>query len=145
MDNYYEIHIMNIKPSPFEKMASGRKTVELRLFDDKRRNIDISDRIIFTNLEDPYKKTAVKVKSLHRYATFEDLFKDIPLEKCGHDITETSEGVVAEMKRYYSNNQIKRYGVLGFEIELDDLDIVQKRLEEHKEAVFEHWFPDGMK
>lgn len=49
------------------------------------------------------------------------------------------------MKKYYSDDQIKRYGVLGIEIELDDLDFVQKRLEEHKEAVFEHWFPDGMK
>ena len=77
MDTYFEIHIMKLNPSPFEKIASGRKTVELRLYDDKRRRIDIGDRIIFSNLEDPEQKIAVKVKSLHRYATFEDLFKDI--------------------------------------------------------------------
>ena len=72
-------------------------------------------------------------------------FKDIPLEKCGNDVTETPEGAAVGMKKYYSDDQIKRYGVLGIEIELDDIDFVQKRLEEHKEAVFEHWFPDGMK
>ena len=68
MDTYFEIHIMKLNPSPFKKMASGRKTVELRLFDDKRRKIDICDRVIFTNLEDPEQKIAVKVISLHLYA-----------------------------------------------------------------------------
>lgn len=145
MDTHFEIHVMKLNPSPFEKIASGRKTVELRLYDHKRRKIDIGDRIIFTNLEDPEQKIAVKVTSLHRYATFEDLFNDIPLEKCGNDASETPEGVAAGMKRYYSDDQVKQYGALGIEIELDDLDFVQKRLEEHKEAVFEHWFPDGMK
>ena len=145
MDTYFEIHIMKLNPSPFKKMASGRKTVELRLFDDNRRKIDICVRVIFTNLEDPEQKIAVKVISLHLYATFEVLFRDIPPEKCGNDATETPEKAAAGMKKYYSDDQIKRYGVLGIEIELDDLDFVQKRLEEHKEAVFEHWFPDGMK
>lgn len=144
-DSYFEIHVMKLNQSPFEKMASGRKTVELRVYDDKRRKINIDDRIIFSDIDDPKQKIAVKVTALHRYATFEDLFKEIPLEKCGNDTAETPEDAAAGMKKYYSDNQIKRYGVLGIEIELDDLDFVQKRLEEHKAAVFEHWFPDGMK
>lgn len=145
MDNYFEIHVMKLNPSPFEKIVSGRKTIELRLYDDKRRKIDIGDRIIFKNLDNQEKEIAVKVTSLHRYLTFEDLFRSIPLEKCGNDAKETPEDAAAGMKKYYSDDQIKRYGVLGIEIELDNLEFVQKRLEEHKEAAFDHWFPDGMK
>lgn len=37
MDNYFEIHVMKLNPSPFEKIVSGRKTIELRLYDDKRK------------------------------------------------------------------------------------------------------------
>ena len=61
---------MNLNASPYEKIASGSKTVELRLFDAKRRRIDIGDKIVFTNLYEPMKKIAVIVRSLHRYASF---------------------------------------------------------------------------
>ena len=42
---------MRLKSEPFQKIASGEKTVELRLFDDKRRGLNIGDDIIFTNLD----------------------------------------------------------------------------------------------
>ena len=144
-NSYFEAHAMKLNPSPFGKISSGKKSVELRLYDDKRRKINIGDRIIFSNTDVPEQKIAVKVTALHRYATFEDLFRNIPPEKCGNDVIETPEDAAARMKKYYSDEQIKWYGVLGIEIELDDLDFVQRRIEEHKEAEFEHWFPDGMK
>ena len=31
------VHRMNLQPEPFEKIAAGRKTIELRLLDEKRR------------------------------------------------------------------------------------------------------------
>lgn len=145
VDGYFEIHCMRLKPSPFEKISSGRKTVELRLYDDKRRKVDIGDRIVFTNLDESEQRIAVKVTGLHRYATFEELFSNISPEKCGNDKSETPEDAAAGMKKYYSDDQIKMYGVLGIEIEIDDLNFVLKRLEEQKEDEFEHWFPDGIK
>lgn len=144
-DNHFAIHNMKLKPSPFEKIASGRKTVELRLYDEKRRKIDIGDRIIFTNLDDPEQKIAVKVTGLHRYATFEDLFRNIPFKKCGNDSLETPEDMAAGMKKYYSDDQVMRYGVLGIDMELSDIDYVLRRLEEQQENELERLFPDGMK
>ena len=49
------------------------------------------------------------------------------------------------MKKYYSDDQIRMYGVLGIEIELADLDFVLKRLEEQRKNEFERLFPDGVK
>lgn len=139
------IYEMKLKAEPFEKIEIGRKTVELRLFDEKRRRLDIGDKIIFEKLEDSEKRIAVVVKSLHRYATFEDLFMDIPLEKCGNASTDTSKEATARMSQYYTEDQIQKYGVLGIGVALIDLDAVLKELDEQKEAEYERLFPDGMK
>lgn len=124
------VHNMKLKELPFEKIASGRKTVELRLYDEKRRMLNIGDKIIFTCIEDPDMKIAVVVKSLHRYATFEELFKEIPLEKCGNDVKETPESAAADMKKYYTDEQVERYSVLGIGIDIVDIEATMKQLKE---------------
>ena len=136
---------MNLNASPYEKIASGSKTVGLRLFDAKRRRSEIGDKIVFTNLDEPMKKIAVIVKSLHRYASFVDLFADIPIEKCGNSSTDTPDMAAAGMSKYYTADQIRKYGVLGIEIVITDTPKVLKQLEEQKEAEFDRLFPDGMK
>ena len=40
---------MKLHPAPFEMIKSGKKTIELRLYDEKRRKIKVGDEIIFTN------------------------------------------------------------------------------------------------
>ena len=139
------IYEMKLASLPFEKIASGRKTMELRLFDEKRRKIDIGDIIIFTSIAEPMQKIAVTVKSLHRYATFEDMFMDIPLKLCGNDSTDTPKKAAAKMIEYYTDAQVQLYGVLGIGIALVDTETALKQLEEKKEAEFERLFPDGMK
>ena len=143
------IYEMKLNTAPFEKIKSGTKTVELRLYDEKRSQLNIGDRIIFTDLNEPDRKIAVIIKSLHRYGTFEDLFNDLPLEKCGNDITESPKSAAAKMEKYYTCEQIRKYGVLGIEIEITDLEETVKDLEEYieeyNEKEFEKWFPDGMK
>ena len=44
-------HFMQLQPSPFEMIRNGTKTIELRLYDEKRRKIRIGDTISFTNTE----------------------------------------------------------------------------------------------
>ena len=39
------VHHMKLHASPFEKIKSGEKTIELRLFDEKRRQIKVGDTI----------------------------------------------------------------------------------------------------
>ena len=53
-----------LRISPVEKPSSERETVELRLYDEKRSNINIGDRIVFTSLEDPEQK--IEVITSHR-------------------------------------------------------------------------------
>ena len=136
---------MRLKSEPFQKIASGEKTVELRLFDDKRRGLNIGDDIIFTNLSDDSEKLAVRITALYRYGSFEDLFAEISPARCGNLNGETIEEAAAGMQKYYSVEQIHDYGVLGIKIELISLEEVLERLEAMREAEFDRLFPDGMK
>jgi len=54
-------HQMKLNESPFEKIRSGEKIIEIRLYDDKRKNINIGDIIIFSKLPDLKEILSVKV------------------------------------------------------------------------------------
>lgn len=40
-------HTMKLKEDPFERMKNGTKTIEFRLYDEKRRKIKVGDEIEF--------------------------------------------------------------------------------------------------
>lgn len=139
------VFVMKLNASPFEKLKTGRKTVELRLYDQKRRTLNIDDYIIFTNLSNTDERIAVIVKALYRFGSFADLFSEISPAVCGNDDGTSPEEAALGMRQYYSEELEKLYGVLGIRIEQVDLDEAvneQKRIEE---ALFERFFPDGMK
>ena len=41
------LHCMKLNRDPFEKIKSGSKTIEMRLFDEKRQRISVGDFIEF--------------------------------------------------------------------------------------------------
>lgn len=112
------IHYMKLKDVPFEKIKAGKKTVELRLYDDKRRKINIGDTIIFSNILSENNKLAVIVKDLYIYKSFRDLFKKISPKECGNPSDESIEYAVEHMREYYSLEDEQRYGVIGIKIAL---------------------------
>lgn len=46
------IHEMMLSPKPFEMIASGTKTIELRLNDEKRQKVQVDDTIVFVRTDD---------------------------------------------------------------------------------------------
>ena len=138
------VYRMGLDADSFEKMEAGKKTIELRLFDGKRRRIDIGDVIIFSN-NDSSLEIAASVYALHRYASFGELFKFIPLEKCGFDVEDTIEFALDAMSKYYSKALENLYGVLGIELELVDINNALQQLEEQLANEYDRLFPDGMK
>ena len=57
-------HMMNLNPSPFNMIREGYKTIELRLYDEKRKLISVGDIIIFSNTVDSNDTLCVKVVDL---------------------------------------------------------------------------------
>ena len=108
-------HYMNLVPSAFYKIADGSKTIELRLNDEKRQKISIGDTIIFRCTENGDCITA-RVKQLHKFANFEELYKALPLTKCGYNESELATAHHTDMEAYYSKEKIQKYGALGIEL-----------------------------
>ena len=69
------IHKMKLNESPFERIKSGTKTIEFRLYDAKREKVKIGDKIEFSKLPDLQEKILVDVLDIYRDKTFENLFK----------------------------------------------------------------------
>ena len=112
-------HSMHLDPGPFEKIKTGAKTIELRLNDEKRRKIQVGDRILFGNRSDPSSSLLAEVVALHRFRDFRELYAVLPLEKCGYLTAEAVCHARAEdMLAYYPMEMQQAYGVVGIEVRL---------------------------
>ena len=103
---------MKLKESPFERIKNGTKTVEFRLYDEKRRKIKIGDQIEFSKLPDLQETILVDVLDLYREDTFENLFKKLFTDE--DEIKKETKS----MYQYYSPDEEKQYGVVGIKISL---------------------------
>ena len=109
------VHNMKLQPEPFEMIKSGQKTIELRLFDEKRRRISAGDRVVFTNISTGETLDATVVK-LHKFDSFEDLYRSLPLLQCGYTAENVESANSSDMERYYSADEQKEFGVVGIEL-----------------------------
>lgn len=105
---------MKLHPAPFEMIKSGKKTIELRLYDEKRRLIKPRDAIIFTNVStgEELKKT---VLNLHLFESFDELYTKLPLLKCGYTEDNVENAEPSDMELYYSREEQEKCGVVGIE------------------------------
>ena len=69
------LYEMTLFPKPYASIASGQKTIELRLYDEKRQSIHIGDQIRFTNTEDASQTTLCEVVQLHVLKTLQNYTK----------------------------------------------------------------------
>ena len=106
------IHEMKLNESPFERIKNGTKTIEFRLYDEKRKKVKIGDKIEFSKLPDLQEKILVDVLDIYRDETFENLFKKIFTDK--NEIARKTKS----MYQFYSKEQEKQYGVVGIRIAL---------------------------
>ena len=111
-------HYMHLNESPFEKIRSGKKTIELRLYDEKRQKVSIGDVIVFDNLSKPGVTISAVVIGIHRFDNFDELFESLPLQKCGYSDDEVRTASPDDMLEYYSAEEQQKYGVVGIEIKL---------------------------
>lgn len=111
-------YIMQLDPAPFDKVKNGTKTIELRLNDEKRRRMRAGDFITFLNREDSSDTLTVRVVALHPFASFEELYATLSLEKCGYAREEIATASPRDMDEYYSSEEQERYGAVGIEIEM---------------------------
>ncbi len=108
-------HEMRLNKDPFEQIASGKKRIEYRLADEKRRKIEVGDTITFYKRPEEIETLRVRVTELKTYPTlyamYEDTFDDYLFE-----LYDNPEEVVADTP-YYSEEEVQEYGCLAIRFE----------------------------
>ena len=111
-------HEMKLQPKFFDFIKYGTKRIELRLYDEKRRNIELGDKIIFKKepkLEEVVEATVV---GLLRYKSFKELFEDFDMSLLA-DKSMTKEELRQVLMEFYTIEKQNKYGMVVILIKLD--------------------------
>lgn len=113
MDEQAMIHEMRLNPEPFDRIVTGKKKIEYRLWDEKRQLINQGDQIIFTNTDNG-EIISTCVAGIHTANSFVQL-KEALIKK---NLIEETDFEPSTMLKYYSMEEENKYGVVGIEITL---------------------------
>ena len=108
---------MYLDDEPFYLIAQKKKTVELRLFDEKRARLAVGDKLQLELRSDCTKYIIAYVKNLYLANSFEELLTPELLPLCGLGAKSAKEGAKI-MRRYYSESEEKEHGVIGIELDV---------------------------
>lgn len=126
------IHKMNLQDNPFESIKNGTKTIEMRLYDEKRQKINIGDIIEFNN-DNTNLILKAEVIKLHLFKSFDELYNHFNKITIGYKKDEVANP--NDMSKYYQNEDIEKYGVVGIEIKLlgdnKNIILIEPKLEEY--------------
>jgi ASC-1-like (ASCH) protein len=107
-------HTIHLHAAPYAAISGGRKTIESRLYDAKRRQIALGDRLQFVNRDNPTETMSVRVVGLLRYQTFAELFTHREPTKFGRP---NAEELLQEIRQFYSDADEAVDGVIGIEFD----------------------------
>ncbi len=104
---------MSVRNKYFELIKSGKKDIELRAYDDKRKKIKIGDKFQLFDAENPDKYIVCEVLNMHVAPDFESLFKKIDIKRTGFTNIDELMDVIT---RFISLEELTREQVVGIEI-----------------------------
>ena len=115
------IHDMRLTPEPFDKIKARNKTIEIRLYDEKRQKVKMGDIIVFHKLPENTETIKVEVVGLSIFKSFRELFSNFDKSQFGHDQSLSINGEIQMQREHYSEEEEeeeKKYGVIGIHIKL---------------------------
>ena len=108
-------HAMGLRRRFFDLVARGKKTVEMRLFDEKRREINVGDKIVFTADDGSGDTVTAVVEGTYVYPSFDGLAYDFTPESLGFR-GKDPEYIKEYMTRIYDKENIRKHGTVGIKI-----------------------------
>lgn len=105
-------HRMKLTPENFEKVKSGEKKYEFRLNDEKRKALQVGERVEFAKLPELEMSVIAEITSLHVFKNFSDLYQHFPEAVNGYSEIEFLD----KMYGYYTKLEEEKYGVVAIGI-----------------------------
>ena len=122
------IHDMTIKPEYFYLVKSGSKKFEVRTNDSRRRAMHKDDLIRLVN-EDPENPEVLWLKIVDKleFPTFTELYDSFEDKEPVGFKGRTTESIVNELRRFYTEEKERETGVVAIEVELTDDPFLEKK------------------
>ena len=96
----------------FEIVKMGKKDIEVRINDEKRRQLKVGDTLVFLKRPFDDEEIRAKVVGLEYYDYFDNLVNNYDMERIylkGY----TKEQYLNEMKRFYTREEQEENGVVA--------------------------------
>lgn len=110
-------HTLRLDNKPFEAIKSTHKDIEMRLFDDKRKRINVGDEILFINRSNNETLSCL-VTNLYVFDNFKDLYEYFDKSRLGYKDDEVA--YPSDMEQYYPIEEIKKNKVVAIEIKIKE-------------------------
>ena len=109
--------IMKIQPEYFEKIKNKQKIYEVRLLDEKRKQIKIGDSIVLKKEPELLEGVVIKITEVRHFNTFLEMATSLSIKDLGFE-GGTVEDVNNAYHKIYSPVDEERLGVVAFKFEL---------------------------
>ncbi len=110
-------HTMKLQTKYFEYIKEEKKKIEIRLNDEKRKNIKVGDYIEFKKL--PFLKETLKTKvtNIYVFNSFNNLIDNFDIEILAGEKVSKKE-FINILNNIYSKEEQKLNGAIAIEIEI---------------------------
>lgn len=105
-------HMMKLRTKYFDYIQTGNKRIELRLNDEKRKDIKVGDKIIFEELVDNPRYIETKVIDLFYSDNFNNIINKFNIELLA-DKSSNKEELLSVLNDIYTIENQSKYGVIG--------------------------------
>ncbi len=120
-------HSWNLDNIYYDFVTNEIKIYEIRVFDDKRKLINVGDTIIFNNRDNiKMPLLSTKISEIKIYGDFQEALQDTPLKEVLPNISSLDEGLVLYESFPHEEGTYKEggemYGVVRFKF--DDIHLI---------------------
>ncbi len=108
-------HYMHLNEEPFEKIKNGTKTIEMRIYDGKRRKMHKGDIIEIENRSTGEIMT-VEILNMFVLSSFGEIYAKWNKVALGYNEEDIAKP--EDMEQYYSKEEIEENGVVAIELKV---------------------------
>jgi len=109
--------IVHLHPEIFDIVKDGVKDVEVRLNDEKRKQLKVGDTLVFLKRPDEKEMVSAIVKNLVYFSNFLEVTDFYDMKRIYLEGT-TQEDYLSLMGKFYSDEEVSKDGVVAIEFEL---------------------------
>jgi len=113
--------IVHLHPEVFDIVLQGKKNVEVRVNDEKRRQLKVGDTLLFLKRPDDVEKIRVKITKLVLFPNFVEVVHHYSMERIYLGNT-TEEEYLNIMNQFYKEEDVLKNGVVAIEFEMQSIE-----------------------